>query len=268
LNIDPKFYKPAIGGFYTRYTALAIDYHTDTPNPIGSGVFANICGQPMVLTARHVWNAIVKAGQPKFVSVFLTQQNRDNIKKALFIPRGIVEVPTRNGVDLDMVAVLLGKNDIQRSTDIFIAEELIGDDIIRSDYEHIVAGFPTELIQQHINPRESWTQLKLLIWSTDVQKPEIWPSGYDPEINLVLNYAKEFTEADHGKMNAPRPFGISGGGIWQSQLPLTKIWAAEYRLKLVGFQHEWLGKSTLLIGSKIKYLIDEIKKADTAKWPN
>lgn len=248
--------------FFKNRTACFIDYSKGFSNPFGTGTFVVIDGRPYVFSAYHVWKDAQTFGDCRIVSFVVAEKNGDNIKKEWWTPgpRDFLLLNSIDGIEVDMMAVKLPSYVLEKYPEIFAQEELIDFEHVTSpDISYHVAGYPNEFYRRGENTVLKPSRITMMAYGSFIVEGDKWMPSYKKDYHLQLEYPEQMATYRQGVLAAPDPKGMSGGGIWKMVKTGTEIWAAEKKCKLIGIQFEWLEGQRILVGSKIKCLVNALK---------
>lgn len=238
----------------SRYTACLL-----APNPkgpegsaqlAGTGVFLQIADKHFLVTAAHVADIAFKDGLP-----FLVPRKAGQASHPLqlnFVDGHYVTEYDISVLELDQptAAELKGFHD-------FLVINDLDPQPLHPDAGLVVQGFPAQFFRID---EQRLMHVESLGWiTTQVRGPykEEWKHK-----DLVLRYDPVAHNLEHQTGTTPRPFGLSGCGIW-------RIANSAYRPRdtlhpyprLVGIEHSTFRKDHVLAGTSISRVLDMIANA-------
>lgn len=214
---------------------------TDSKRPVSTGTLLNIGHRVFVITCRHsiptkpngkvafVEKVNPNAGDPLYLSIISYMKDYDEGPDVGFLELEFNQGLTQLGaypIGIDRVADL-GTGKVDRGARVF--------------------GYPAEW--HTTDPQLQLNLLTLLSLGSWVIDPEVWNTisletrNPDPGKDIILHFDQTDQYLSWGAFSAdqaPKPYGMSGGGCWQSTFPVdtNELWSPE-DFYLFGIQASW-----------------------------
>jgi hypothetical protein len=203
----------AVGWQVAKKHTCMITKETERPEPIGSGTFVQVGDRLFVATARHLFRDFKT---DDVIGMYWGEEdNRTGIIRSDAILDG----------ELDLAAIPLPSD--TRACGVLLR----GQRATHQEDEQevfVISGVPAEKCTVDLQSRQivvghyscGLVALPRKRWPTSSEVP------ISPDVDLFLNYTRDFAADDHGNRTRQiAPYGLSGGGIWSVPARADGIWS-------------------------------------------
>ena len=196
------------------------------PTSVGSGTCVTVNGRFFICTAGHVIENL-ELEQIRIVSTDEYTPLTIPLLAARAVNSGELDV---GYLELDAPAAkALGKTFVDVES-ILLEPKSLDNEVV------VIVGFPSE----DVKAENLYYTLGLMTFVTIGKEESKWGSGIDRTVRFELNYPDFLVEAGKSVPIAmPKPKGVSGGGIWVTEINDHKVWHPG-KAKLAGIQQCWI----------------------------
>jgi hypothetical protein len=221
----------------------------DTPHPLGSGVLIRFGSYHFLVSAAHVLDHLRSSTLYIGGNVGLVEVR--GTASSTISPTGVRADDT---IDIGYVKLDESAVDELGSVSFLGPDDLDPNDAPGPTNLYIGLGFPAKSSKKDLN--QKIVRSRMISVTGSVNETMYAELGLQEESHILINYDRENMVRDGVKQAAPKPEGMSGGGLWR--FDATNLRPSRIG-KLVGILTEYRDRKRYMLATRISVVIESIR---------